>query len=580
MNDLPVNAHNYQPPVNQLLSLGKPQGQSCTLNYAALGIRSEHVPELLRMASDGGLHNAPRESKLIWAPVHAWRALGELKAEPAIGPLLGLLSRIDEHDDDWASDELPGVLGAIGRGALEPVTAYLANPAHGEWARVAAANAMAKIGARHAELRAECVARLSAQLEKFAEQSETLNAFLVSPLLDLKAREALPLMERAFAAGHVDETVVGDYEDVEIDLGLKPQRENPRKPNELTELGDELRALKASRLKADAILDEAGDQDHVQRFPSPGKAGRNDPCPCGSGKKYKKCCLERDEALARQTRPADLPAIVEDDFTAELLPKVDEAVDRLMIRVEKGQFENVEADLEALLRKHPDYHTTNYAMGVYLAMVREDVESAIPYFQKAVSVFPLMAEAHYNLGTCHIKAGRIPEAVASLRKAIRYSAGDDDHIAEKARDELRSLERILRDGSPFQTLDAYLENQRLFDLAFENLRAQRYEAAVDLFNQVLAQNPDHVQSHGNVALAYAGLGQKAVALKHLDQALALDPTYEPAIQNRRIIEAIKEGEPHRPLAMAETEYYRECLEAEKSPARRGWWQKIKRLTGG
>ncbi|MCC7201939.1 MAG: SEC-C domain-containing protein [Nitrospirae bacterium] len=25
-----------------------------------------------------------------------------------------------------------------------------------------------------------------------------------------------------------------------------------------------------------------------------GKIGRNDPCPCGSGKKYKKCCLERD----------------------------------------------------------------------------------------------------------------------------------------------------------------------------------------------------------------------------------------------------------------------------------------------
>ena len=24
------------------------------------------------------------------------------------------------------------------------------------------------------------------------------------------------------------------------------------------------------------------------------KVGRNDPCPCGSGKKYKKCCLERE----------------------------------------------------------------------------------------------------------------------------------------------------------------------------------------------------------------------------------------------------------------------------------------------
>jgi uncharacterized protein YecA (UPF0149 family) len=25
------------------------------------------------------------------------------------------------------------------------------------------------------------------------------------------------------------------------------------------------------------------------------KAGRNDPCPCGSGKKYKKCCMLKDQ---------------------------------------------------------------------------------------------------------------------------------------------------------------------------------------------------------------------------------------------------------------------------------------------
>jgi hypothetical protein len=30
------------------------------------------------------------------------------------------------------------------------------------------------------------------------------------------------------------------------------------------------------------------------------KIGRNDPCPCGSGRKYKKCCLEKDEAAARE----------------------------------------------------------------------------------------------------------------------------------------------------------------------------------------------------------------------------------------------------------------------------------------
>jgi uncharacterized protein len=30
----------------------------------------------------------------------------------------------------------------------------------------------------------------------------------------------------------------------------------------------------------------------VHSPPTP-KVGRNDPCPCGSGKKYKKCCLNK-----------------------------------------------------------------------------------------------------------------------------------------------------------------------------------------------------------------------------------------------------------------------------------------------
>ena len=30
------------------------------------------------------------------------------------------------------------------------------------------------------------------------------------------------------------------------------------------------------------------------------KIGRNDPCICGSGRKYKRCCLERDEAAQRE----------------------------------------------------------------------------------------------------------------------------------------------------------------------------------------------------------------------------------------------------------------------------------------
>jgi len=46
--------------------------------------------------------------------------------------------------------------------------------------------------------------------------------------------------------------------------------------------------------------------------------GRNEPCHCGSGRKYKQCCLEKDEAATRAARakaaeeaplpsPADAP---------------------------------------------------------------------------------------------------------------------------------------------------------------------------------------------------------------------------------------------------------------------------------
>lgn len=31
------------------------------------------------------------------------------------------------------------------------------------------------------------------------------------------------------------------------------------------------------------------------------KIGRNDPCPCGSGKKYKKCCLDKNKKFERAT---------------------------------------------------------------------------------------------------------------------------------------------------------------------------------------------------------------------------------------------------------------------------------------
>jgi hypothetical protein len=45
--------------------------------------------------------------------------------------------------------------------------------------------------------------------------------------------------------------------------------------------------------------------------------GRNDPCPCGSGKKYKKCCLAKDEAARFAVPPAGTPSSASEDEPPE-----------------------------------------------------------------------------------------------------------------------------------------------------------------------------------------------------------------------------------------------------------------------
>jgi len=286
---------SYALPVSRLLSLGEPRRNE-SQDYTALGILADAVPELIRMATDDALNDGPRGSKLVWAPVHAWRALGQLRAPEAIAPLLTLFQRAD-NSDDWVMSDLPEALALIGASAIEPIANYLADTTRGEWARATAADALGHIGQAHPELRAECVTRVTAQLEKFAEQSETLNAFLIAPLWDLGAVDAISVIERAFASGRVDESVNGDLEDVQIHFKLKAKREHPPKPNrlikmneEFTGLKDKLHALEQENDEQGEVLDELTFGREPEPYLASPKIGRNQPCPCGSGKKYKKCC--------------------------------------------------------------------------------------------------------------------------------------------------------------------------------------------------------------------------------------------------------------------------------------------------
>lgn len=227
--DEPLTNCGYDELVGRLSALDEPSlYRDAWLDYVALGLGAEHVPDLIRMATDDALHTADGDSLLIWAPVHAWRALGQLKAESAVGPLLGLFWRADEDHDEWLCGDLPKVMALIGPVAIPALVAYVQDTAHGVWARVSASESFAKIGLAHPDARDECVAALSCQLEQFAENGEDLNGFLISGLLDLNATEAAPVMEQAFAADVVDLSVQGDWEEVQIELGLLDKRITPR----------------------------------------------------------------------------------------------------------------------------------------------------------------------------------------------------------------------------------------------------------------------------------------------------------------------------------------------------------------
>jgi hypothetical protein len=210
----------YPPPLDQLLWLGRPPDFELSWrDYRKLGLGQQHVSELIRMATDTQLNRGDSESREVWAPLHAWRALGQVGTEAAVEPLLELLSD-DEDQDDWAHEELPHVFGMIGPVTIPSLAAFLVDASHGTWSRWAAADGLKEVALRHPQAWADCVAVLTRQLERGAEDDPELNGGIVAALLDLEAEESAAVIERAFAAGAVDESIAGDWPAVQDELGL------------------------------------------------------------------------------------------------------------------------------------------------------------------------------------------------------------------------------------------------------------------------------------------------------------------------------------------------------------------------
>lgn len=222
---------DFSEPILSLIALGEKWARRIEwMNYLELGITSDHVSELIRILDeieafwpDVDEKNAPES----YAPIHAWRALGQLKAEQAIPTLMRLIVWNEDEDADWIMEDIPEVLGMIGPAAIPSLREYLLKPDKFEWASVTMAHSLAEIGKRNPKHRNACVEALQASLEQYVRNSETVNAFLIDYLAELKAVEAAPLVERAYQADMVDISVLGDFEDFQILVGLLEKRLTP-----------------------------------------------------------------------------------------------------------------------------------------------------------------------------------------------------------------------------------------------------------------------------------------------------------------------------------------------------------------
>jgi hypothetical protein len=234
----------YPPPLDRLLTFGDPRKSygwpKREPDYVAeLGLTREHVPGLIRIAQEWlaweKWPGADDKDVSPYAPIHAWRALGQLGAAEAIGPLLGMLDRMHTRGDDWYLSEFPEVFALIGPVTMESLEEVLHDPKHKEYSRVCMASSLKRIAELHPQTRGAVIEHLVRELSNNDPGLSDLNGLVICDLMDLKATEAAEPIERAFAENCISTMICGDWEEVREalgveGLGLVPERPAPPPP--------------------------------------------------------------------------------------------------------------------------------------------------------------------------------------------------------------------------------------------------------------------------------------------------------------------------------------------------------------
>jgi predicted O-linked N-acetylglucosamine transferase (SPINDLY family) len=203
------------------------------------------------------------------------------------------------------------------------------------------------------------------------------------------------------------------------------------------------------------------------------KISRNDPCPCGSGKKYKQCCLKMEstgEAQAARFRES-----IPDLFKQAL--KLDQA----------GKLADAEVLYQKILEINPRHCDSMNNLGILLTTTGR-ADAAIELLHKALRLEP-SARIYSNLGYALSQKRRYQDAIDCLRKAVTLNPGD---------------------AISYSNLGQWLSIQ------------MRFDEAIFYLKKSIALTPTHM-ALGNLGMCLMALGKFQEATGYFELAIANSP---------------------------------------------------------
>lgn len=240
--------------------------------------------------------------------------------------------------------------------------------------------------------------------------------------------------------------------------------------------------------------------------------GKNDPCPCGSGKKFKHCC-EGKSALPNKRMAAPSP----------------EEINPLVTLFNTRRYAELESQARALLDRYPKSGFVWKLLGAALQMQGKE---ALPAFLKTAELMPTDAEAHFNLGVVQKGLGQLEDAAASYRRALKIKpdyAEAHNNLGNTLR-ELGQLEdATVSYRRALKLQPNYVDTH--FNLGNTLKDLGRLDEAIISLRRAAELNPALVAAHNNLGATFKELGRLDEAVSSYRRAIELDPTLATAYSN-------------------------------------------------